>query len=36
MDWETPDEERDIENIRAEAEDEGNFIGLAKLLQLSS
>jgi hypothetical protein len=33
-DWGVPDHDRDEEEIRAEMEDEGNFIGLAKLLQL--
>lgn len=35
IDWEIPEEERDIEEMRAEAADEKNFTGLAKLLQLS-
>jgi hypothetical protein len=33
-DWDTPDHNRDRDEMQAEAEDEGNFIGLAKLLQL--
>lgn len=33
---EAGDERRDIDDIRAEVTDEGNFIGIAKLLQLSS
>jgi hypothetical protein len=35
-DWDIPDHNRDRDEIQAEAEDEGNFIGLAKLLQLCS
>ena len=36
IDWDESDEERDIDDVKAEAADRGNFIGLAKLLQLSS
>jgi hypothetical protein len=35
-DWELPDEDRGIYEIIAERDDERNFIGLAKLLQLAS
>jgi hypothetical protein len=33
-DWDTPDHNRGRDEMQAEAEDEGNFIGLAKFLQL--
>jgi hypothetical protein len=35
-DWDMSDDERNFDDVIAEASDEGNFGGLAKLLQLSS